>query len=417
MPKSYKSFITVFFSHVVTGVKSYRSMILLSILALPLGAIVSLAEVFFGKGLELVTEFRTANPLYFMPFLAIAGLVIVFMFEKFGLNGKCRKGMGLVFDAAEDKNSIPLRLAPLMMIGSWLTHLCGGSAGREGVAVQIGASITDQLGARLKLENCRDTFIIIGMAAGFAGLFQTPFAACFFAIEVLVAGEMKYKSLFPAVIASFTSYFIAHYFGLRNFSIKYLPVVGIDQILILKLIALGFIFGFAGTLFAEGLKYTKKFLSHVAPNRYVRAVSAGVILSAFFILLDGKYSGFGTNLTIAALNNQEVFWYDWILKMLFTIFTLSAGFMGGELTPIFSIGANLGAIVAPFFGLDSVFVAALGFSAAFGSATNTLFAPIFIGVECFGANYLPYMIVVCGISKVLNFGKSIYSKQKSLEDF
>lgn len=411
------NFIIAYEKRVVSGISSYQTVAILSLLALPIGAIVAFIEVIFGKGLEAVTGARLSNPVPWTAFLPLAGIFIALLYHKFGKGTE--RGMGLVFDAAEKKCNIPGILAPLVIVSSWLTHLCGGSAGREGVAVQIGATLADQIGSRLQkwnkhFENSRDTFIICGIAAGFAGLFQTPFAAIFFSLEVLVCGELKYKSLFPATIASFTSFFVAHACGLKAEHIQIISPE-FDLQLLWKLVVLGIIFGIVGAFFASTLRRTKKFLSKILPNPILKAFIFGLILSATFIFLHvGRYSGFGTEITVAALTGGEIYAYDWILKLVLTVLTLSAGFMGGELTPLFTIGSSLGAVIAVWFGLPPTFVAALGYSALFGSATNTFLAPILIGTECFGAQNLPSLVIVCAVSFFANFDKTIYGSQKKL---
>jgi len=402
---------------VVSSISSYKTVAILSLMALPIGAVIALAEVLFGKGLEIVTEVRMSNPIVLTAFLGAAGIFIALLYYEFG-NGT-EKGMGLVFEASEKKANIPFRLAPLVIISSWLTHLCGGSAGREGVAVQIGATIADQVGQRFPkisktFENSRDTFIICGIAAGFAGLFQTPFAAIMFSLEVLVCGELKYKSLFPAIISAFTSFFIANLFGLESEKVKIAAQV-FDVHLIWKLLILGLIFGVVGAFFASTLRRTKKILKKLIPNPIIKTAVFGVLLSiAFIFLYQGRYSGFGTNITMAALTGGEIYHWDWILKLVLTVLTLSAGFMGGELTPLFSIGSSLGAMLAVYIGLPVEFVAALGYIALFGSATNTFLAPILIGAEIFGAENLPAFVIICAVAFFANFDKTIYGSQKKL---
>ncbi len=412
-----ESFVRHYERRVLTSIESYRTVGILSLVALPLGIAIGLVEVIFASGLAFVTKTRLSNPVVLTSFLPLAGIFIALLYKEFGKGTE--RGMNLVFEAAEEKASVPLRLAPLVMISSWLTHLCGGSAGREGVAVQIGATIGDQLGRLFKkisplFQNSRDTFIVCGIAAGFAGLFQTPLAAIFFSLEVLVCGELKYKSLFPAVVSAFSAQLVAHYFGLSGYHV-WVHAVKFTPNLLWKLLLLGLLFGLSGAFFSVSLKHTKRFLSRTFKNPVVRSFLCGTILSLAFIFLHGgRYSGFGEEITHASLQGGDIFAYDWILKLVLTVFTLSAGFQGGELTPLFAIGSSLGAAVATFLSLPPEFVAALGYSALFGSATNTFLAPILIGFECFGAENLPATVVVCAVAFFANFGRSIYGSQKKL---
>lgn len=412
-----EGFVRHYERRVLTSIEAYRTVGILSVVALPLGIAIGLVEVVFASGLAFVTGTRLDNPVALTALLPLAGILIALLYKEFGRGTE--RGMNLVFEAAESRTAVPLRLAPLVMLSSWLTHLCGGSAGREGVAVQIGATIGDQLGRVFKrlgplFSESRDTFIVCGIAAGFAGLFQTPLAAIFFSLEVLVCGELKYKSLFPSVVSAFAAQLTAAQFGLTGYRTS-IPAVKLSPDLLWKILLLGLLFGVAGAMFAVALKHTKRFLARTLRSSAIRSFSLGVVLAAAFILLHGgRYSGFGEEITQAALSGGGIYAYDWILKLVLTVLTLSAGFQGGELTPLFAIGSSLGAAVAGILGLPPQFVAALGYSALFGSATNTFLAPILIGFECFGADNLPATVVVCAVAFFANFGRSIYGSQKKL---
>ena len=185
--------------------------------------------------------------------------------------------------------------------------------------------------------------------------------------------------------------------------------------MIVKLLILGILFGLVGGFFAWALKQIKAMVSSKLPNPIIRIAVVGVILVPLFILFhDGRYCGLGTNLINASFAGDTIYAYDWLLKLGFTVLTLSAGFQGGEVTPLFSIGASMGVILAGIMGLPIQFTAALGYVALFGGATNTLLAPVLIGAEVFGYSYLPSFFIVCSISYAFNLNKSIYSKQKCL---
>ncbi|HEY8420861.1 MAG TPA: chloride channel protein [Thermoclostridium sp.] len=297
--------------------KHYKDELILGLTAIAVGIIVGAIETLFGRGLSEITNIRNKYVYLLIPCLPLAGMLIVFTYSKIGRNSI--KGMSLIFSAAfKEEDTIPKRLVPLLMISTWLTHLFGGSAGREGAAVQIGGTVAHSVGKRVKIKNGSRILLITGMAAGFAGMFQTPVAAIFFAMEVLTAGVVEYCALFPCIMASFS--------------------------------------------------------------------------------------------------NGKIYNYDWILKFILTILTVSAGFQGGEVTPLFSIGASLGVVIAPVLGLPAEFAAALGFVAVFGGGTNTVIAPVFVGAEVFGTDYLPYFFIVSAIAYVFNGNKSIYSKQRISAD-
>lgn len=392
--------------------KQSVQLLFLGVIGVPIGAMVGVIDVIFGKVLLQLTSIRQMQPIVLLPFLAVAGAWIVFSYSKFG--GTSKKGMNLIFEVGHGQaDNIPFRLIPLVISGTWFTHLFGGSAGREGVAVQIGATFSHCVGKKIPIENASHIFLITGMAAGFAGLFQTPIAAIVFAMEVLVAGRLQYQALFPACTAAFTANYVSKALGLEKFSYMLQMDLSFSGTLFLKLIVLGVIFGFVGAVFAKGLQWTKKMAGQYIQSPMMRIVIIGACISVLSLICHmGRYSGLGTNLISDSFHGESLFAYDWLLKLLFTVVTLAAGFQGGEVTPLFSIGASLGVILAGMFHLPIVFVAALGYVSVFGSATNTLFAAVFIGGEVFGYAYLPYFFIVCVVAYSFNGNHSIYSLQK-----
>lgn len=394
------------------SIGTYGVLILLGVTGVPLGAAVGLIEALFCRLLLAVTAFRVAHLFLCLPFLAVAGLAIVAVNRKFG--GKGTKGMSRVFDVAYEKeDELPLRMIPLAMISTTLTHLFGGSAGREGVAVQIGAVFSYFAGKRLPFKNAPTIFLVTGMAAGFAGMFGTPIAAVIFAVEVLAAGEMRYQALLPAFTAAFSASTVASLLGIRKEVIPLHIQAELSPFLLVRLITLGILFGITGGLFAWSLKQTKKYLGEKIKNPWIRVAAIGVVLSILFLALhQGRYCGFGMSLVEDVFDGKKIYVYDWALKFILTVLTLSAGFQGGEVTPLFTIGATLGAVLGSLFGIPMELSAALGYAAVFGGGTNTLLAAIFIGGEIFGYEYLPYFFVVCTAAYVFNRNSSIYSRQK-----
>lgn len=394
---------------------TYRQIAVLSLFALFMGLIVGGVDALFGRILLLITDFRDAHILLLLPFLPLVGLLIVYLYQTYA--GKAAQGMGLVFKVGHDEeNQIPFRLVTLVTLTTWLTHLFGGSAGREGVAVQLGATISHYFGRFIKMPKGSIHFLVMGMAAGFAGLFQTPIAATFFALEVLVIGQLNLGSLVPTLIGSFVASGTSHLLGLEKFSHLVETPLNLNVTTFLKLALLGIAFGLVGNLFALSLSFLKVRMSRLWPNPFYRVLFGGILLSLVLLVLwQGRYAGLGTNLISASFDEGQVFTYDWLLKLLVTVFTLSLGFQGGEVTPLFAIGASLGIFLGYLLGLPLVLVAALGYLSVFGSATNTLLAPIFIGVEVFGpANILPYVIVMA-FAYMVNRKQTIYGQQKIQE--
>jgi H+/Cl- antiporter ClcA len=395
--------------------KDYKNVLVFGLISIVIGVLVGTIDAVFGKVLLAITDLRNNNVIQLIPFLPLAGVLIIYTYTKIGKNSM--KGMSLIFAAGfEEEDVIPKRLVPLVIVSTWITHLFGGSAGREGVAVQIGGTVAHTIGRKIDLKSSSKILLVAGMAAGFAGLFQTPIAAIFFATEVLVIGSMEYGALFPSILAAFTASYTSHALGLEKFSVTLNDTVSFSVPFILKIILLGIIFGIVGGFFAHSLSVIKRLFTSKLKNPIVRVFVIGCILSVSLLLLhQGRYAGLGTNIINECFANSNIYGYDWILKFIFTILTLAAGFQGGEVTPLFTIGASLGAVIAGLFGLPLEFTAALGYAALFGSATNTILAPIFIGVEVFGYDYLPYFFVVCALAYVFNGNKSIYSAQRQMQ--
>ena len=414
-------------------IKSWLSQPVLVGAALVLGALVGTLTAFFGSILQNVSAIRDANPLYWIPALALGGVAIVLTYRKFGKGSE--RGMGIIFDVAHGKErEIPLRLIPLIMATTWVTHLFGGSSGREGVAMQIGATLGHNISSKVPVENAPRILLVSGMAAGFAGLFQTPMAAIALSIEILLAGHLEMAALLPATVAAVSAYKVSEMLGTARFTVDlnsfspdwnlaglFYGETGLDIYFVLKLAVLGVMFGLVGGGFARLLPFSRKFFAEKFPNPVKRVAIMGVALSAMLLLFwQGRYSGLGTNLTdlcfgnAAALSASDagIYAYDWILKLLFTVVTLSVGFQGGEVTPLFTIGATFGAVVAAIVGVPLPLAAALGYAAVFGGATNTLFAPILVGAEMFGFDTLPAFFIVCTVAYACNGGKSIYAQKK-----
>ena len=392
---------------------SYFLYLKLIIAGIIIGLIVGIIDTIFGRGLLLIGDIRKEYLYYFVPFLALAGLLIVFIYQKFA--GKTGKGMGLIFEVGHGtEKEIPLRLIPIVTVATWITHLFGGSAGREGVAVQLGATLSHRFNKYFNFPDKSKVFLVTGMAAGFGGLFQTPIAALFFGLEVLALGNLQLYALIPAIVAAFTASWTSSFLGLEKFTHIVNITLSITPMTFVKFAILGIIFGIAGNLFVYLQSFLKKFATEKIKNPYYRIFIIGIFLSVILLLLhEGRYTGLGTNLIENSFSGKPIFGYDWILKLLLTTLTLAAGFQGGEVTPLFSIGASLGVVIAIFFGLPIEFVAAAGYISVFGSATNTLLAPIFIGGEVFGFNNLPFFVIIVIFAYLVNRKISTYGLQKN----
>ena len=408
-------------------VQKWLSLPILTIAAVALGAVVGALTAFFGQVLLAVSALRDAHPIYWIPGLALIGVLIVLGYQKFGKGTE--RGMDMVFGVAHGKEGeIPLRMIPMVAVSTWLTHLFGGSAGREGVAIQIGATLGHNISKKIPIENAGKILLIAGMAAGFAGLFQTPLAAIALALEVLLVGYLNLSALLPATVAAFTAYKVSEMLGLERFSVNLSGLFpdwnvagllwnenGLDIHFVLKLALLGVLFGIVGGGFAKLLSLAKKLAANKLSNPIKRIAFVGIAISLLLLLFwQGRYAGLGTNLIdFCFVNGEEsIHGYDWILKFVLTIVTVAVGFKGGEVTPLFAIGATFGTWASAMVGVPLPLAAALGYAAVFGGATNTLLAPIFIGAEIFGFDTLPAFFIVCVVAFVCNGGQSIYAQKK-----
>lgn len=365
----------------------------------------------FGTILINISSLRDSHT-YLIWGLAPFGILMTYLYKNFG--GNSHKGMSLIFAVGHNENEkIPKRLIGFVTIFTWLTHLFGGSAGREGVAVQIGASISYHLSKSFHSEYNKNCLLMAGMAAGFGGLFQVPIAATFFALEVLHRGRIRVDAILPVSIAALTSSVTSHLLGLEKFSVKIFTLPSLSYILVLKLIIAGIAFGICGLAFTYSIKAFKYSFQKLIKNSYTRIAIVGTILSiVIYFLYSSRYAGLGTNIIADIFNNNAYTFIDFIAKLLLTAITLSVGYQGGEVTPIFAIGASLGALLSSVLSLPLGFLAALGYASVFSSSTKTLIAPIFIATEVFGYNILPYICITVIISYSIT-GKlsGIYSQR------
>ena len=394
------------------GKQALRLLALCAVAAAVGVAAGALAAV-FGRGLLAIGAVRDAHPGRWLPFLPLAGAVIAWCYRRWG--SQAGRGMGLVIDAAfDEEETIPRRLIPMIFLSTWATHLFGGSAGREGVAVQMGAALGRGAGRLLPMQNAKKLLLKAGMAAGFGGLFRTPFAAALFAVEVTAVGRLDLEALLPVLVASLAASWTSGALGLEKFTVELTGLPVLDGPMALRLACLGLCFGLVGALFAIGLGRAKAFLGQRMHNPVARAALVGAVVAVASLACHwGRYSGLGTNLITAAFAGGTVYWYDWLAKLLFTVVTLAGGFQGGEVTPLFSIGASLGVWLAPLAGVPVPVAAAAGYCAVFGAASRTLLAPALIAGEVFGWEFLPFGLLCCAAARVCSGGATIYPAQRT----
>ena len=390
--------------------------------ALAVGTLVAL----FLWLLDKVTQIRWQNGwiIWFLPF---AGILIYFLYQKIGK--KTEAGNNLIIDEIhEPDGGVPARIAPLVLFTTLVTHLFGGSAGREGTAVQMGGGLAALFGRWIKL-NPSDLRILLmaGIAAGFAAVFGTPVAGTIFALEVIAIGSIKYDALWPCLMASLVANFTCSSWGIHHtlYNIHFTHTdsndfFGIDYLLIGKVVVAGLAFGLTAYLFGEMQHSIKEFSNKYIKIKWLIPAIGGCLVLGLSVALNTRdYLGLGVNSEntggisiVNAFNAGGVNSWSWFWKLLFTAITLGTGFKGGEVTPLFFIGAALGNTLAWISGAPVDLFAALGFIAVFAGATNTPIACTIMGVELFGGEHILYYAIACFMAYYFSGHSGIYSSQR-----
>ena len=401
-----KEKVTSFFGKEKKAVNSlWRWCIAAGILGVGMG----FTGVAFHNLLGMVTQLRTAFPMmvFGLPF---AGLLIVFMYKKAG--GDAEKGTNLVLSAIQTGKKLPFRMAPLIFAGTILTHMFGGSSGREGAALQIGGSIGNSMGRLLKLDDKdKNILIMCGMSACFSAMFGTPAAAAVFSLEVVSVGVMYYAALLPCVLSAVIARGISKAMGVEAIRFTLSDIASIDLLSGMKLIALGAIFAAASILFILALNYINGGFKKYIKNPYIKIFIAGWAIVGLSFIFGQQYLGNGSNL-IGQSMLESVPWYFFLLKMLFTSITLGGGYKGGEIIPSLCIGATIGSCMAPVFGMPVALCAACGMVSVFCGVTNSPITSILLAVELFGVSSLYYCLISISVSYLLSEYFSLYKSQK-----
>lgn len=389
--------------------KDVFSFIKWILLAFVIGLIVGGISSLFSFALSFVTDFRENNPWVFYC-LPVAGVIIVFLYHCFGQDDG---GTNQVFSTVRAKDEVPFRSAPLIFISTALTHLVGGSAGREGAAIQLGGSIGNQIGRIIKLDD-EDMHVVVmcGMSAAFSALFGTPMAAAIFAMEVVSVGVMYYTALMPCVISSLIATGFAAGLGIHPevFHVSDIPKLSLVTGGKMGLVALAC--AGVSVIFCIALKQTGKLFHKELKNHYVRVlVVSGIIIFITLMLHTTDYMGAGIGIITRAIEKGEVNYFAFFWKMLLTVLTMRAGFKGGEIVPSFTIGAALGCELGIFLGLSPSLCGAAGMVAVFCGVTNCPVTSILIAFELFGFEGVSYYLIAVSISYAVSGYYSLYKDQ------
>jgi len=396
-------------------------------IVVPMAAVVGSACALFLWALDAATAARFAHPwlLWGLPF---AGVAIALTYQHLGRGAEGGNNL-IVEQIHEPGGGVPLRMAPLILVATVFTHLFGGSVGREGTAVQLGGSVASAFAKRLGLSS-HDVRIVLmtGIAAGFGAVFGTPVAGAVFALEVLSVGRVEYDALVPCVLAAIVGDWTCHQWGVHHVG-YHIAFAGyavdgpvpfhIDALLLAKVLVAGVVFGLAGLLFAEATHGAGAVLKRICPAGWLRPAIGGMLVIALVHALGtSAYLGLGvvspdpSAPSILAFFGPLHFGWAWAWKLVFTAISLGSGFKGGEVTPLFFIGAGLGNALSGLMDAPVDLFAALGFVAIFAAASNTPLACTIMGIELFGAAHTPYIAVACFVAYLCSGHSGIYLSQR-----
>lgn len=389
-----------------------RTLLEWSVLGVVVGVLVGAGSAIFLWLLERATHLRESHErlVYALP---IAGLMIGAIYEKWG--AQIKGGNNLVLDTIHDDSpQIPLRMAPMVVIGTVLTHVFGGSAGREGTAVQMGASVADMVAHRARVKrDMRHQLLAAGMAGGFGAIFGTPWAGAIFGLEVVAIGRPKFDALVPALIAAFTGDMVCRALGTVHTAYPHAPFVALTGTVLVKLVAVGVAMAIAAVAFIELTHGLKRLLETWIPRLSLRMfVGGSLVVLMWKAIGSSEYLGLGIPMIVRAFHDPSLPAYAFAAKIAFTAVTLASGFLGGEVTPLFFVGATLGSVLARHLGLPLELGAGVGLAAVFGAGANTPVALSVMAIELLGGTIFPHVFIVCGVAYLLTGHRGIYPSQR-----
>ncbi len=398
-----KAWFDRFKNHIIGLMRSLVCSVLVGVLCGGIGTA-------FFKAITAVTALRAENEwlLFLLPFVGLLSVTV------YKLCHVTDVGTDLVLESTHSQKHVPIALMPAVFVGAVLTHLCGGSAGKEGAALQLGGGISAVISRVLHLdENARQVLTICGMGAFFSAVFGTPIGACIFALEVACVGRFSLMAVFPCLLSSVTAYGVAVAFGVvpERFLLTAVPEMSLSVIWRVLVIAIAA--ALVSFCFCHALHYTQNKAKAFVKNDWVRIFIGGTVIVLLTVVLGTTaYNGGGIEVIEHVFTQGAVRHEAFLLKILFTVITVAAGFKGGEIIPSFFIGATLGGSLAMLLGLEPALGAAIGMAALFCGVTNCPIATIVLSVELFGGEGLIYIAMAVAFGFLLSGNISLYAKQK-----
>lgn len=374
------------------------------------GVLAGSATMFFLSTLELVTKIRFQFP-HLILGLPIAGLLTGWIYQKYG--SSINRGHNLILDEIhEPKSILPLRMAPLLWLTTIISHLFGASVGREGTAVQMSASLSDQLSHFFKLGNAeRKILLVAGMGAGFGTAIGAPWAGVFFGMEVLHVGRLKPFAWFECFVATFTAFYFSKLIGVQHSHYNFIEVDFFDFKNLFFITLSGVLFGLTANLFVQVTHWVENYFFKYIRNHLLMPTLGGIFLISFYFIFDsGRYAGLGLHIIQENFETPSSF-LDPILKMTATVLSVASGFKGGEFVPLVFIGTSLGSALSFVFPISFKLLAAVGFVSVFAGTANTPIACSIMAIELFGFSIAPYAIIGCFVSYYCSGNKGIYKSQ------